>query len=455
MRAYNAAANSLRLRQATFVKTAVKSPSWSPRRRHAAPPAEGPAGAEVEPLGRCDQHLVESTTTTSSAHDLRDQEHLPRCPGPADLRATGSGGSLRRRTTRQLQRTLQVPAQPRPLVRHLAIPTRHHLAPDDPNHELQDVVLDWRPVRRCRVVRGRGRHQHRLQRRLAIDRRPTSGAPATHPAITYDNNQYYWRVRAVTRPASRRPGPRRNPTSTARGQCVRSPSSRGPGTRTCRLRCTSSGHAGPARVRVRAPGRHPGELHGGTFKSCRVAGTTYTPGMFTRQRNREPTTFRENEVCTRSPERSTTGECAALDRPFFQPRHPRRQDLLLRPGPSATPEQHHEHEAPQRRGGGRPHPVVDPDRGRADLLRRHQAGGRDRRRRGDHQRHVLHPEGHHPAARRPLHLDAHGHLDQGPRLAAVHPRVRDLRQPPLDRRRAADPLSPRPRPRRASHRPLP
>lgn len=192
--------------------------------------------------------------------------------------------------------------------------------PDDADHELQDVVLDWRPVPGAVSYQVEVATNTDFSDGSLIERRTGIRGSRFSPATTYDNNQYYWRVRAV---------------DTA-GQPTPWTEARYNFNRTWPMRPVPVYPAAAGNEEVPAPLyfqwepiQHASEYElqvgtqenfsVGTYKSCRVAGTTYTPGMFSVNSTGIPTDFRENEVCT-----PVTGEInywrvRGLDRPFSRP----------------------------------------------------------------------------------------------------------------------------------------
>lgn len=191
--------------------------------------------------------------------------------------------------------------------------------PDDPDHELQDVVLDWEPVAGAVSYEVEVATNTDFSDGSLIDRRTGIRGSRFSPSTTYDNNQYYWRVRAV---------------DTA-GQPTPWTEARYNFNRTWPMRPVPVYPAAAGAEEVPAPLyfqwepiQHASEYElqvgtqenfsVGTYRSCRVAGTTYTPGMFSVNSTGIPTDFRENEVCT-----PVTGEInywrvRGLDRPFVR-----------------------------------------------------------------------------------------------------------------------------------------
>ena len=191
---------------------------------------------------------------------------------------------------------------------------------DDANQELQDVVLDWEPVAGAVSYEVEVALNTDFSDGSLIDRRTNIRGSRFSPATTYDNNQYYWRVRAMD----------------MAGQPTRWTEARYSFNRTWPMRPVAVYPAAAGAEEVPAPLyfqwepiRHASEYEFqigtqenfsvGTYKTCRVAGTTYTPNMFSVNSSGIPTDFRENEDCT-----PVTGEInywrvRGLDRPFSRP----------------------------------------------------------------------------------------------------------------------------------------
>lgn len=187
--------------------------------------------------------------------------------------------------------------------------------PSSPNFELQDVVLDWEPVP--------GAKSYEVEVALNQDftniLRSVTGIQGTRysPPVSFDNDQYYWRVRA--RDLDDQPTPWTaslydfNRTWPDKPQAV-FPAE--PGNETVvnpiYFEWTSVPHASEYEIQVSTT---PGYSEG-TTETCRTAGTTYTPGMFAINTNGIPSAFRENEDCEPTPGTINYWHVRPLDRPF-------------------------------------------------------------------------------------------------------------------------------------------
>ena len=199
-------------------------------------------------------------------------------------------------------------------ITSLNAPVRSY-PPNDATFALQDVVLDWEPVP--------GAKSYDIQVSSSIDF--TAGGSLTEtrngivgtrysPLISYDNKQYYWRVRAVDQADQATPW---SATFTFNRTYPDVPTPVYPET---------SNDPVPAPLYFQwEPAKHASEYElqvgsdqffsPGTYNSCRTAGTTYTPGLFAINNTGQGSTSRTNEDCTPS-----TGEnywrVRPLDRPF-------------------------------------------------------------------------------------------------------------------------------------------
>lgn len=82
-------------------------------------------------------------------------------------------------------------------VGSLAVP--EVVSPDDsPTNDISDVVLDWRPVTGARYYDVEVSTDDDFATSTIIDSRSKVTGTRYSPPITYDNDQYYWRVRAVS-----------------------------------------------------------------------------------------------------------------------------------------------------------------------------------------------------------------------------------------------------------------
>ena len=199
----------------------------------------------------------------------------------------------------------------------LPAPTRTS-PPDDANLELQDVVLDWNPVAGAKSYDIQvSTSEDFTQGGSLIETRTGIVGTRYSPLTTYDNNQYFWRVRAVDLDN------RATAWSPARSSFNRTwpdvptlvyPAA--PGTETLGeplyFQWQSVRHASEYEIQIGTQAN----FTVGTFESCRVAGTTYVAGQFAINTTGQPTTNRSNEDC--DPKQGTVNywRVRALDRPF-------------------------------------------------------------------------------------------------------------------------------------------
>ncbi len=192
--------------------------------------------------------------------------------------------------------------------------------PDNADFELQDVVLDWAPVPGAVSYEVEVATNTDFSDGSRVDRRTGILGTRYSPTVTYDNNQYYWRVRAID--TAGQP----TPWSEARYNFNRTwpqrpvavfPAAVGAEDVPAPLyfQWTPVPHASEYELQVGTQAN----FTAGTFHSCRVAGTTYAPGMFAVNTNGEPATFRENEDCEPVEGEINYWRVSALDRPFFKP----------------------------------------------------------------------------------------------------------------------------------------
>ncbi len=189
--------------------------------------------------------------------------------------------------------------------------------PSSPNFELQDVVLDWEPVP--------GAKSYDVEVALNQDftniTESKTGLTGTRysPIVSYDNDQYYWRVRA--RDLDNQPTPWTSSVYNFARTWPHQPQAvfpAAPGEETVvnpiYFEWTSVPHASEYELQISST---PG-FSEGTTQSCRTAGTTYTPGMFAVNTSGIPSSFRANEDCEPFPG-TNYWKVRPLDRPFTKP----------------------------------------------------------------------------------------------------------------------------------------
>lgn len=189
--------------------------------------------------------------------------------------------------------------------------------PSSPDFELQDVVLDWEPVP--------GAKSYDVEVALnqdfttIVESKTAIFGTRYSPVVSYDNDQYYWRVRARDLDDKATPWTASlydfNRTWPHQPQAV-FPAEAGIETVSDPIyfEWTSVPHASEYEFQISTT---PG-FSEGTTRSCRTAGTTYTPGMFAINTNGIPSPFRENEDCEPTPGTVNYWKARPLDRPFIK-----------------------------------------------------------------------------------------------------------------------------------------
>ncbi len=285
--------------------TTLSQPSQPPLLTWSASPGATKYIVEVDG----DSDFVGATPIETASTSLVWPNALPAgtAANPADYfwRVTASKGS-------------GLNSQPSPASRFiigpLAAPTITS-PPSDPNFELQDVVMDWEPVPGAKSYDV----EVALNQDFTTIVESMTGITGTRysPIVTYDNDQYYWRVRA--RDLDDQPTPWTaslydyNRTWPAQPQAV-FPAALGIETVTSPIyfEWTSVPHASEYEIQLSTT---PGFTEA-TTNSCRTAGTTYTPGMFAINTTGIPSTFRYEEDCEPTPGTVNYWKVRPLDRPF-------------------------------------------------------------------------------------------------------------------------------------------
>ena len=235
--------------------------------------------------------------------------------------------------------------------------------PSNPDFELQDVVLDWEPVPGAVSYEVEVATNTDFSDGSRIDRRSGILGTRYSPAITFDNNQYYWRVRAYD--TANQP----TPWSAARYDFNRTWPHRpeavypaAPGIEDVPaplyFQWTSVPHASEYEFQVGTQEN----FSVGTYHSCRTAGTTYTPGMFAINSNGQPTRLPgERGLLSRRSARSTTGACVPSTAPSASlATSPASRGSSRRRRPSATcPRSSPDMTPTLRADGRRAHAAVD------------------------------------------------------------------------------------------------
>ena len=181
------------------------------------------------------------------------------------------------------------------------------------NVEVQDVVLDWNPVV------GAKSYEIQVARNNDFTNvvEAKSGIQGTNysPLITYDNAQYFWRVRSVD------VNDQSTPWSAARSVFTRTyPDAPAP------IYPEDNSIVGaPLYLQWDpVPQASEYELQMGTnenfspntFELCRIAGTTYVPFQFAISTTGQSTNVRVEEDCRPAVNQTTYWRVRALDRPF-------------------------------------------------------------------------------------------------------------------------------------------
>ncbi|GGO87314.1 hypothetical protein GCM10011584_11620 [Nocardioides phosphati] len=199
---------------------------------------------------------------------------------------------------------------------------------DDPNAEVEDVVLTWDPVA--------GSAYYELQVssdqdfNTLVDPHTTNVSATTRvygthysPPVTYDNNQYYWRVRAVDTNGQQAPW------SDVQAQFKRVWKDRATPVHPLGDVAGSPTHIDGDPYFQWTPVQHATEYElqlgtdpdfsPNTYAACRVAGTTYTPNQFQINHDTAGATLQDGDDCLVGPGTVYYWRVRPLDRPFPAP----------------------------------------------------------------------------------------------------------------------------------------
>ncbi len=197
------------------------------------------------------------------------------------------------------------------------------LTSPDNNAVVQDVVLDWEPLPGAQYYQLQVSTDDSFSQSTLVDDKTKVHGTQYSPETTYDNNTYFWRVRAVD--SSGNPSAWSDQTE-AGGSNPRSFVRAWPHTPTLThpadnstpgagiyLQWTPVKHASHYEVQM---GTDP-NFSPGTTENCQVAGTTYTPGMF-QIHDIDGTIFRNkaHETCRPTAGTKTYWRVRPLDLPF-------------------------------------------------------------------------------------------------------------------------------------------
>ncbi|NPC43528.1 Ig-like domain repeat protein [Nocardioides sp. zg-1230] len=189
---------------------------------------------------------------------------------------------------------------------------------DDATQTLQDVVLDWRPIEGAASYDVQVSTEADFSQGGALIDSATGILGTSYsPAVTYDNASYFWRVRAIDMSGQA------TPWTAARSSFTRN----WPHRPTAVFPAADGAEDVPAPLYFQwSPVKHASEYEiqvgtqanftVGTFESCRVAGTTYTPGMFAVNTTGILAPPRINEDCIPQAGEINYWRVRGLDRPF-------------------------------------------------------------------------------------------------------------------------------------------
>ena len=186
------------------------------------------------------------------------------------------------------------------------------ISPKD-NVEMQDVVLDWNPVvgaKSYEIQVARNNDFTNL-----VESKSSIYGTNYSPLTTYDNAQYFWRVRSVD------VNDQSTPWSLARSVFTRTY----PDAPT-QIHPADSSIVGAPLYLQWDPVPHASEYElqmgtnenfsPNTFELCRIAGTTYVPFQFAINTSSQFTNVRNEEECRPAVNQTTYWRVRALDRPF-------------------------------------------------------------------------------------------------------------------------------------------
>lgn len=199
----------------------------------------------------------------------------------------------------------------------LAVP--QVVSPDSsPSNDVTDVVLDWRPVAGARYYELQVSTDDDFADATIIDSKTKITGTRYSPKVTYDNNQYYWRVRAVSGANTTVKSDWSPSVNQFRRSWNTRPEAVYPLTTTEEVadpffyQWTPVDHATQYELQV---GDDP-NFSPGSFESCQTAATTYTPALFAYNLT---TSSDRAELCYPNPGGLTYWRVRALDLPFRQP----------------------------------------------------------------------------------------------------------------------------------------
>ncbi|GAB4007798.1 hypothetical protein GCM10028772_20750 [Nocardioides ultimimeridianus] len=182
--------------------------------------------------------------------------------------------------------------------------------------DVQDVILAWDPVAGAKTYDLQVSTDDTFPASSLVDTKTGLLSSRYSPTTTYPNSAYFWRVRAVdlsgnptgwtttsfvrkwlTAPTVVEPAPSADPANVSDPLV---------------LQWTPVRHASHYEIEM-GPDRN---FSPGTYNSCRVAGTTYTPSQFTINVSSAQTSIPADDRCTPVPGNVTYWQVRPLDRPY-------------------------------------------------------------------------------------------------------------------------------------------
>lgn len=181
------------------------------------------------------------------------------------------------------------------------------------NVNVQDVVLDWNPVVGAKSYEIQVARNNDFT--TIIETRSAIQGTNYSPVTTYDNAQYFWRVRSFD--VNDQPTPWSAARSVFNRTYPHTPSAQYPANNSIvgaplYLQWSPVPHASEYELQLGTDEN----FSPNTFKLCRVAGTTYVPFQFAVNTSGQFSNIRTNEQCRPAVNQPTYWRVRALDRPF-------------------------------------------------------------------------------------------------------------------------------------------